>query len=183
MAGELPLAPKQQREIQARSSAEAREFAAAVYQNRALPTVATNVFLKAGEAALYVTPSALYETRAVRYYHGGYSGFRVAKGVYVSGSGGRSISAQEWSCLDTGSLTITNKRLVFEGGKENRIVPLNKIVSVNCSVTSIEVSVEGRQKTMAFSAANPLIATGIIRLCCQGDPFNISGNINFQFQD
>src|SRR6266496_6106022 len=91
--------------------AQARDFAASVQQNRALPTVATNIILKPDEVAFYSTPSALYETRAVRHYQAGHTGFRVAKGVYVGGTSGRSTSTQEWAKIDTGWLTITNKRV------------------------------------------------------------------------
>jgi hypothetical protein len=37
--------------------------------------------------------------------------------------------------LRSGWLTITNKRLVFVGGSEDRTIPLNKVVFVNCNVT------------------------------------------------
>jgi hypothetical protein len=69
--------------------------------------------------------------------------------------------------------------------RENRAVPLNKIVSVHNSTTAIEIAVEGRQKTMAFDAANPVIASLIVRLCCQvTDPLNLSAdNINLTFQE
>ena len=176
---------KQQRDRKALLFKQARDFAATVQQNRALPTVATNIILKPGETALYSTPSALYETRAVRHYQAGHTGFRVAKGVNVGGTSGRSTSTQEWAKIDTGWLTITNKRLVFDGGKQDRTVLLNKIVSVTCSLTGIEVTAEGRQKSMVFDAANPLIASTIVRLCCQvTDPLNLSGdNINIQFQE
>jgi hypothetical protein len=176
---------KQQRERKALLFKQARDFAATVQQNHALPTVAANIILKPGETAFYLAPSALYETRAVRHYQAGHSAVRVAKGVYIGGTSGRSTSTQEWAKIDTGWLTITNKRLVFDGGKEDRSVPLSKIVSVHSSLTGIEVSVEGRQKAMVFDAANPLVASLIVRLCCQvSDPLNLSGdNINFQFQE
>ncbi len=166
---------KHQREHRARSFAEARQFMASVEQSRALPTVATNIILKSGESAFYSAPSALYETRAVRHYQAGHTGFRVAKGVYIGGTSGRSVSNQEWNKIDTGRLTVTNKRLIFDGGSADRTVPLNKIVSVESNLTGIEVSVEGRQKSMVFEAANPLILAIIIRICCQADdPLNLS---------
>ncbi len=109
---------------------------------------------------------------------------RVAKGVYIGGTSGRSISTQQWAALDTGRLTITNQRLVFVGGKEDRTIPLKKIVSVNSSLTEILISVEGRQKTIALAVPNPLIARLIIGICSQvNDPSNLSGdkiNINFR---
>ena len=176
---------KQRREQRAVLFKQARDFAATVQQNRALPIVPANIILKPGESAFYSTPSALYETRAVRQYQAGHTGFRVAKGVYVGGTSGRSISTQQWAKLDTGSLTITNKRLVFVGGKEDRVIPLGKVVSVNSILTGIVVSVEGRQKAIALEATNSLIATLIIRLCSQAsDPLNLSGdNINIDFKE
>jgi hypothetical protein len=175
----------QQRQRRALLFKQARDWAATVQQSHALPIVAADIILKPGEAAFYSTPSALYETRAVRHYQSGHTGFRVAKGVWVGGTSGRSVSTQEWTRLDAGSLIITNKRLVFNGQKEERTVPLSKIVAVHNSLADVQVAVEGRQKAMAFGVANPLIASLIIRLCCQvSDPLNLSGhNLNFQFQE
>jgi len=155
--------------------AEARQFMEGVKQCQALPTVATNIILKSGESAFYSAPSALYETRAVREYQSGFAGFRVVKGVYIGGSKGRSISTQEWSKIDIGILTFTNKRLIFDGRGTDRIIMLNKIVSVESSLSGVEVSVEGRQKSMVFEAANPLMVATILRICCQVDnPLNLS---------
>jgi len=176
---------KQRREQRALLFKQARGWAATVQQNHALPTVATNIILKPGETAFYSSPSALYETCAVRQYQAAHSGFRVAKGVYIGGTSGRSVSTQQWAKLDTGSLVITNKRLVFDGGSQDRTIPLNKVVTVHNSLTQIELAVEGRQKAMVFEAANPLIASLIIRLCAQvSDPLNLSGDkINITFNE
>jgi hypothetical protein len=65
-------------------------------------------------------------------------------------------------------LTITNKRLVFDGAGSDRTIALGKIVSVDPRRDSVEVSVENRQKSMVFEAANPFILASIIRLSCQG---------------
>ena len=168
---------KQRRELRERLFIQARDFTAAIQKNQSLPPVPTDIILKPGESAFYSTPSALYETRAVRTYQAAHSGVRVAKGVYIGGTSGRSISTQQWAALDTGRLTITNQRLVFVGGKEDRTIPLKKIVSVNSSLTEILVSVEGRQKTIALAVPNPLIAKFIIGLCSQvADPSNLSGD-------
>jgi hypothetical protein len=179
------VSAKRRREKRARLLNEAREFVATVQQNRALPTVTTDIILKSGESAFYSTPSVLYETRAVRHYQAAHTGVRVAKGVYLGGTSGRSVSTQQWAKLDAGRLTITNKRLVFVGRKEDRTIPLNKVVSVEPNLTEIIISVEGRQKAMALEVANPLIAMTIIRLCPHvADPLNLSGdNINIDFKE
>jgi hypothetical protein len=143
---------------------QAQEFVENVKQKLALPVVPTDIMLKPDETAFYSSPSALHETRAVREYHSAHAGARVAKGVYIGGTSGRSLSTQQWAKLDTGRLTITNKRLVFVGKKEQRAVSLDKVISVDPNLTAVVVSVEGRQKAMAFEAANPLIAMTIIRI-------------------
>jgi hypothetical protein len=165
--------------------AQAREFAATIQQTRSLPTVATDILLKPGESAFLFIASTLYETRSVRHYQATRTGFRVAKGVWVGGTSGRSVSNQEWAKVDTGSLTITNKRLVFHGQQADRTAALDKIVSVNSSVSQLHVSVEGRQKTMVFDAPNPLIAEAVVRVCSQfSNPLALpAGNIKFTFQE
>jgi hypothetical protein len=85
---------KQRRELRDLLFKQARDFAASLQQNRALPIVQTDIILKPGENAFYSTPSTLYETRAVRSYQAGHSGVRVAKGMYIGGTTGRSISTQ-----------------------------------------------------------------------------------------
>jgi hypothetical protein len=100
---------KQRRELRDRLFNQARDFTAALQKNKALATVPTDIILKPGETAFYSTPSTLYETRAVRSYQAGHSGVRVAKGVYIGGTSGRSISTQQWAALDTdGSQSQTN---------------------------------------------------------------------------
>ena len=143
---------------------QAQEFVENVKQKLTLPVVPTDIMLKPDETAFYSSPSALHETRAVREYHAAHAGARVAKGVYVGGTSGRSLSTQQWAKLDTARLTITNKRFVFVGKKEQRAFSLDKVISVDPNLTAVVVSVEGRQKAMAFEAGNPLIVMTIIRI-------------------
>jgi hypothetical protein len=80
------------------------------------------------------------------------------------------LSEQEWNQVDAGMLTVTNKRLVFNGAKADRVVPLSKIVSANAaSLSQVEVSAEGRQKSMMFDAVNPVILSTIFDLVCKRD--------------
>ena len=118
---------------------ETEEFVADIERNKSLPTVSTNIILKAKESAFYSSYTSLYETRAVRHYAAGHAGLRVAKGVFIGGTKGRSVSSDEWHKIDTGQLIITNKRIVFDGGKTNRTIPLNKIISINSGSDNIEV--------------------------------------------
>jgi len=110
---------------------------------------------------------------------------KVSDRVEVSKTAPQVVNSSRGRLLRSGWLTITNKRLVFVGGSEDRTIPLNKVVFVNSNVTGIVLSVERRQKPIALEAANSLIASLIIRLCCQvSDPLNLSGdNINIDFKE
>jgi hypothetical protein len=123
-----------------------------------------NIILKPGEAAYYHAPSALRETRAVRYATWGGPSFRVCRGVSFRVGASRSSSEQEWTKVDDGILTVTNKRLIFNGSKADRVVPLSKIVSVtDDGISAVEVTAENRQKSMVFNA-NPVILRTIISI-------------------
>jgi hypothetical protein len=100
----------------------------------------------------------LAESRAVRLTQsrgrsGGVS-VRVAKGVSVrSGSGGSksvSISHDEMTRIDTGTLILTNKRLVFMGDKKSVNIDLRKIIVVKPFNNAIDVQIEGKSKVQRF---------------------------------
>jgi len=135
----------------------------------------TQVLLKAGESAFYDCASALYETRAVRQYQAGHVGFRVAKGVWIGGTQGQSASSQEWSQLDTGTFTITNLRLIFNGTQASRNIALDKIISIQPFLDAVEVAVENRQKNLVFTVPNPYIADTIIRVLRKAGMSDVAG--------
>jgi len=141
----------------------------------------TQIYLKSGETCFFSEETELYETRSVRKYVSGHTGFRIAKGVYVGGSQGRSESHNEWKKITDGTLVVTNQRLIFNGREENRAFKIDRVISVENGPDYIEVSVEGRQKSLVFLVGNPLIAMLVIRVCTQiENPERISaGEIEF----
>jgi hypothetical protein len=161
--------------LRARLIRDARKYVQLLKERNALPSVSCPLLLKADETAYYSAPATLYETREVQMDHSGSVSFRMAKGVNLSRAKGRAISLQQWTILDTGRLTITNKRLVFDGSSAGRAVPLANILSAEASLDSVEVAVEYREKSMLFDAHNPIILSLIIHICCQApDPDDLS---------
>jgi len=150
-----------------RICAESDAFLHALEQGDEMPVAETHLPLLDNERAYFCAQSSLYETRAVRLYHASHPGFRVTRGVWIGGTRGYSVSRQEWTRIDSGILTVTNRRLVFEGQYETRIFNLRRIMVVNPTRDSVEVSVENRQKSMVFEAKNPLILASILRICCR----------------
>ena len=102
--------------------------------------------------------AALIEPRRERgHYVGGYSGFsfRVAKGVryHVGGTRGTyQQGAEVPTPIDTGTVTITNQRVVFEGSKQAREWDFSKLLGhedhAEAPWTALPVS--NRQKVSGF---------------------------------
>jgi len=119
-----------------------------------LKEVDTSLMLKRGEVAYFDIGSSLRETRAERRHQSVFAG-RRQKNTFFGGSSGRSKSHQVLTDIDSGQLILTNKRLAFDGKETNRTIKLNKIMSVdiedNFFSSELEISVEGRKKSMYFS--------------------------------
>jgi len=138
------------------TKAKKKEEATVVAEIIQLREVGTSLMLKRGEVAYFDISSTLSETRAERRSQTLFAGKRNKKSTFFGGSSGRSKSVQILTTIDSGSLILTNKRLVFDGGKTNRNTRLNKIMSVDIVDNwlfsdQLEISTEGRQKSMYFS--------------------------------
>ena len=117
---------------------------------------APSIVLDMGEELLCHAPTTLVEPRAVRSYSGGYGGpsFRIAKGISfrLGASGGTSESHEERRPIDTGTLVLTNQRLIFVGSKRTISVPIHKIVGIDNEgyLDWLRLNFEGRQKAEGF---------------------------------
>lgn len=172
------------RKRRAKKVAEARAFVASAQAWKRLAVVATPVMLKAGEVAFYCSEARLHEPRTVRHYLSGSARVRLAKGLYIGGTKGRSISTQQWAQLGRGMLTVTNRRIVFEGGTENRSFPLEKVLSVKSSMNAVEISIEGRRQSIGFAVPNSLLLAAVVQICTRADPLNLSQTrLDITFED
>jgi len=110
------------------------------------------IILKKGEELQLVLHNvSLLEPRSIR--TGGYGGpsIRVAKGVYFRVGGFQAESHEELRNIDQGTLTLTNKRLVFTGSKRTINIDLGKIISIEPYSDAIAIRRSGKQKTEYFT--------------------------------
>ena len=128
---------------------DAEEFVARA--RRGLTPIATRLILKGDEHAVLEENSTLLESRAFRVWGGG--GTRIGR-FYVGG--GASESEQRLKQIDDGTLTLTTKRLIFDGSSENRNVQLSQVLSVSPWTDAIEVSTQ-RAKSQIYRVRNPFI--------------------------
>lgn len=121
-----------------------------------LPTEGCPVILKRGEEPIVVLPNITFkEPRSVRTSYGSYGGptVRLMKGVSfrLGGASHRSTSQDEITTIDRGTLTITNKRLIFTGSQKTLNYNLSKILSITEYKDAIVIQKENKQKTEIFA--------------------------------
>ena len=93
------------------------------------------------------TSVELHEPRSKRI--AGYSGVRVAKGIYIGGSQARSY--QEMRRLDSGKLKLTFNELLFMGDLETRTIELKRIMDIEPYIDGFKLSIKNRQKPIVFT--------------------------------
>ena len=145
-------------------AAEAKDFFGKLTATGKLTVPDTLLVTGADEKALLDEPSKLIEARATRVYAGG--GTRL-KGIYIGG--GESSSFQSLKELDSGTLTLTTKRLVFTGSMESRVVNIRDIVSVEpFGADAIAVSTGRKAKRQVYVVHNPVIWSTFILMLIKG---------------
>ena len=126
-----------------------------------LPTDGCSVILKRNEEPVVVLPNITFkEPRSVRTSYGSYGGptIRIMKGVSfrLGGVLHRSASHDEITTIDRGTLTITNKRLIFTGSQKTLNYNLSKILSITEYKDAIVIQKENKQKTEIFADCDNL---------------------------
>lgn len=137
-----------------------------VAEHGKLPNVSCNIILKEGEIAHHCERAALIEPKSVRTTDfGGVS--TGGKGIRIGGGRAISESHDEWREISRGTLTITNRRIVYDGDRHNRSVDIADVLSVQANVDSAAISCASREKTMIFSGVNGQIIRDIIQSVTQ----------------
>lgn len=126
-----------------------------------LPTNDCPVILKRGEEPIVVLPNLiLREPQSVRTSYGSYGGptVRLMKGVSfrLGGASHTSSSHDEIKIIDKGTLTITNKRLIFTGSMKTLNYNLSKILSITEFKDAIGIQKENKQKIEYYTNCDNL---------------------------
>ncbi len=95
--------------------------------------------------------------RAAGHYSGGYQGFsfKIAKGVryHVGGTRGTYVQGDELpTVIDQGAITITTRRVIFQGAKQAREWSFSKLLGLQHDPVRpwTAISVSNRQKVSGF---------------------------------
>lgn len=118
------------------------------------PILEPDIILQKKEVCHYEIPSGLVEETTKTRYVGGSRGvsFRIAKGVYyrVGNFKGERVTERFKQMTDSGTLYVTNKRVIFVGAKKNITYPFNKIINITKFDDAIQFQKENETKPKYF---------------------------------
>lgn len=127
-------------------------------ENLDLPIIKSDIAIQKSEIChLKISNVNWYELRSVRQrasYNGYSTSFKVAKGFYLrSGSyKSQSYSVDTMKLIDTGTLYLTNKRIIFTGGKKNSNIRIDKILDFSPYTDGVEIGKEtGKSPTLQMT--------------------------------
>jgi len=127
-------------------------------ENSELDPLDVDISLPKNELCYFRVRVKWYEKRTVtkRVNYGGPSArIKIMKGVYYrAGSMAvQSVSSEEIRLIDSGQIYLTNKRLIFTGGKKNSNIRLNKILDIEPFSNGVEIVKDtGRSPFLEFNS-------------------------------
>lgn len=139
--------------------------------NEDLPVLNTEIFLQKSEQCHFFGNAKLFENRKVttRVNYGGPTfRIKIAKGIYYrTGSYGVSRNTEDvMTLIDTGTLYITNKRILFTGSINNKTIKYNQIIDFTPYTDGIEIVKDsGKNPTFQlFTNDGDILATTLARI-------------------
>jgi hypothetical protein len=133
-------------------------------ENADLPAVECGLSLPRSETCHISCPAEWYESRRVakRLTYGGPAlRIKIAKGLYWrAGSYAINVQSDDMTQLiDTGTLYLTNKRLIFMGARGNKTVALNKILDFESYTDGVKIQkASGKNPLIQFAADGEIFA-------------------------
>jgi len=135
-----------------------------------LPVKQVNINLPASEQCYYSANIDWLETRKVTKrvnYHGPTLRVKIVKGVYYrAGSiAPQRITSDELQVIDSGTVYITNKRIIFTGTMKNTNIPLSKILSITPYSDGVGIEKDsGKSPILRVSNDSDMLAMIIARV-------------------
>jgi hypothetical protein len=139
-------------------------------ENGDLPTIVSDINIQKSENLYFRTSVKWLEQRRVtkRINYGGPTArIKIAKGVYyrMGSVGVQSVSEDVWQTIDSGQLYLTNKRLIFMGGKGNKTIQLNKILDIKPFKNGVDIQKEtGKSPFLEFNHNVDIFSMILVRL-------------------
>jgi hypothetical protein len=127
----------------------------------------STLLLKKDETALWDEPADLLKEVTDREFQAGSQGVSVPLGggirYHVGQTRGHMVTiGSHWTNADSGTLTVTDQRIVYHGGRKTIEFPYKKLATLNVYQDAIDLGVTSRQTTSSFAVNAPALVAGLI---------------------
>jgi hypothetical protein len=125
-------------------------------ENSEIPTIPVSLNLQKNERCYFYTTIDWLEQRSITKrinYSGPTLRIKIVKGVYwrAGSLGVQRITQDVWTTIDSGTLFLTNKKLIFMGSKGNKSIQLSKILDFTAYKNGIDIQKEtGKSPFLQF---------------------------------
>lgn len=152
------IASSQRQQAEAHAAALERQHQVEAFMAAPLSPVSPDqLVLQAGETCYWQEPAQLMELRTHTHYEGGSLGLsvRIARGVYLRPGAfrGAPVSNTAMEVDDTGTVYVTNTRIVFIGGGGAKAVTLKQLAGVEPFTDGVRITAANR-KPLALITGN-----------------------------
>lgn len=139
-------------------------------ENGELPILYSSINIQKNEFLHFEASVNWMEQRRVTTrvnYTGVTARIKITKGVYyrMGSYAPKTISEDVWKVIDSGTIYLTNKRLIFMGAKGNKTIRINKVLDLNPYKNGIEIQKEtGKSPFLEFNKNVDLFSMMLLRL-------------------
>ncbi|MDR1997142.1 MAG: hypothetical protein LBQ83_02315 [Candidatus Margulisbacteria bacterium] len=126
-------------------------------ENGNLPIVKVDIALQRNEQCHFSVDAEWHEQRTVTQrinYSGVVMRAKIMKGVYykIGSVSPQRVTEDVWRNIDSGKIYLTNKRIVFMGGRGNKTIPFKKILDFDVYSDGIQIQKDtGKSPLIQFS--------------------------------
>jgi len=159
--------PKRNQRSLAKQVSDSSSYKEKLLADGSLPDIDSQITLKAPEVAYWAGPAILYESRVLQSYQKGVVGTRVVPGIHVHESVAEHLNKKNWEFVADGYLVVTNKRLFFRSGADQRSIELGKVISIRPQLDGVQVEAERRIKNLFFRTPEAGRLAVVVELCSQ----------------
>jgi len=135
------------------------------------PAVPAGIMLHKNEIVLCALPSSLAEDKTTRQRVGGYAGYSIPVGYgvrfRVGSYRGRTISHEQLTTVDQGTVIVTTQRIVFNGSRRTVAIPLGKVLNTVLYRDGVDVRTDNRTKREVFQCRAAQLLNTYILVACQ----------------
>ena len=131
----------------------------ALMESGRFPEVPVSIALQKKETCHFMGPTTLFEmrTETQRVNYGGTTArIKIMKGVYyrVGSVNVQRITREVLKQIDTGTLYVTNKRIIFDGSRKNSTIRLSGVFSISPYSDAVEIE-KSSGRNPYFAVADP----------------------------